>query len=142
MYFNQAVDVLKEQIDAAMQARGIKLEAFPARRHDEQGWMIGHVVSGRVLSDQPQPLIVPLATAALAETEINTFLNNISRCTPTISARLRSVGDITEHVVVNGLWLRFCLYPDQFTIRCDTLIGYRSYPTSDPGENSTEPNHG
>lgn len=128
MYWHEAVEALAEQIDAAMKARGISMTAFPARRHDEPGWMIGHVVDGRVLSDQPQPLIIACDDAALAEREVNAFLDGVVACTPTISARLRDHGLYFDHRIINGLWLRFVQHPDEHTVRCDTLIGNRPYP--------------
>lgn len=120
--YEQAAESLVTQIADAMKARGMTLWAFPARRCDEVGWRIGHVLNGTTMMHQVN-FYLEIHRADIADDYVNCFLDTIQKYHPKQSARMTPSERRASFCIVEGLHLRFVMFPDNASIRCDALVG-------------------
>lgn len=109
-----------ELLETQLCARPIAIGTFPARRHDERGWHIGHVVQGVTLTDQVT--FISANTEVETEARIRSFVDKLATIGhgDILSARPGSVAD-ASYVTVNGLIVRLVSMPDG--LRADVVVG-------------------
>lgn len=122
--FEQTCETMALLFEDMWQARGGQVVPFPARRHDEKGWFIGHVLNGTTLTDQ-RHVEVPWESWEFPEDYLRTLVDGIPE-KASISAMppLVAPADWQSHYVLTPHFhLRCILIPNSQAIRLDVVVG-------------------
>ena len=117
-----------EELTRRLLAVGFSVQAFPARRANEEGWCIGHSLGGATMTHQVHTEWEP--TDALArEDNLSAFVAKLVDLAPTTSALMRRAHDRPNvWTEACGLYLRWVQVGEN--IRVDTLVG-KPYPKTE-----------
>ncbi len=109
MTLQEQADSFVAMLEPMMVAQGVSMFPFPARRHDEVGWYVGHVLS---INGRPVTLTQQLSCVAIASDPVSiedacrSLVERLVYFRPTVSAYLTGVR-VFVRAMCCGLHLRF-----------------------------------